>query len=720
MYCTIVRDIPGRLRLRCGRYMFDEVEARGITEMLLVQEGVTLAQVTSSNGGILVIYEGRRRDEIFRQVLDMDPRAFPRAAHPGMLAKGEAENRMQVSLITRVGAYLLRKLLLPFPLCHLWTLFRAMHYIGTGFSELYRHGLVVEVLDAIAIVAALSRGRFDAAGSIMLLLGVSETLEGYVRQRSRAALQDSLMLRVGEVWRVEGSEDVLIPMDEVEVGDRVRVRTGSLVPVDGKVSDGEGAVNESSMTGESRLVHKYPGLAVFAGSVLDEGALVIEVLALADDSRIAEIVSMIDRSEHLKSEAQGQAEHMADAIVPFNLVAFLLVLALTRNGMKAASVLMVDYSCAMKLSIPIAVMSAMREAANRGSVVKGGRFFEELAAADVFVFDKTGTLTDAQPAVERVISWDERISESEALRLAACLEEHFPHSVARAIVNEARERGLVHAEEHAEVDYIVAHGIRSELDGGKVCIGSAHFVFEDEGVPCPPGMSTRIEEMAPGCSDIFLAADGVLIATVCISDPPRDSAPDVIAALHAQGVERVIMLTGDADAAARVTARRLDIDGYRSQVLPQDKARIVEELRAEGHRVAMVGDGVNDSPGLAAANVAIAMGDATDIAQEVADIVIMGGSLEMLPMVQTLAKRLTVRIEKSYRRIVVFNTALMLLGVVGAITPTAGALLHNISTICFSILNTTPLLPACDSVSVEVLESQAPPLSSVDGKGMDG
>ncbi len=694
MYCTVVRDLPGHLRLRCGRYVFDERDARGIAEYLLAVEGIERVLVTHANGGILVEYSGLGVEDILRVIGQIDPHAFPQARYPDVLAKGEAENHLVSRLITRVGSHYLRRFFLPAPVRAVYNAVRAFGYLRKGIVTLFRRGIAVEVLDAAAIATALLQGNFNSAGSIMLLLGVSDILEEYVRHRSRAALEDTLNLQINEVWLVDGDQDIRVSIEDVKVGDKVRVRTGMLVPVDGVVVEGEGAVNESSMTGESQLVLKHEGSSVFAGTALEEGSLVVETRALADESRIAEIVSMIDRSETLKSEMQGKAERMADRIVPFNLIAFGLVLAITRNPARAASVLMVDYSCAIKLSVPIAVMSAMREAASFGAVVKGGRFFEELAAADVFVFDKTGTLTNAHPAVHKVISWDDDLPEREALRIAACLEEHFPHSVARAIVGEAARQGLAHEEFHTEVEYIVAHGIRSTVDGEPVIIGSAHFVFEDEGVEQPEGLFEKLDEVAPGTSSIFLAKGGKLVATVCISDPPRDNAAQIVRRLHDQGAGRIVMLTGDSEGAARVTAELLGIDEYRAQVLPQDKAAIIEEFREQGHKVAMVGDGVNDSPGLATADVAIAMGDATDIAQEVADIVLLRGSLDMLPDVQLLAKRLIGRIENSYRTIVCFNTAVMALGVFGILPATTGALLHNVSTTLISLGNTRPLLGA--------------------------
>lgn len=692
MYCTVVRDLPGRLRLRCGRYVFDERKARGIAEYLLAVDGIDKVLVTHANGGILVEYSGIDTEDILGVIGKLDPYAFPKARHPEVLAKGEAENHLVCRLLVRVGSHYLRRFFLPAPFRAVWHGFRALKYIKKGIVTLFRRGIAVEVLDAAAIATAFLQGNPNSAGSIMLLLGVSDILEEFVRQRSRAALEDTLNLQINEVWVIDGDQDVQVSIEDVRIGDKVRVRTGMLIPVDGVVVEGEGAVNESSMTGESQLVLKHGGSSVFAGTALEEGSLVVETKALADESRIAEIVSMIDRSETLKSEMQGKAERMADRIVPFNLLAFALVLAVTRNPARAASVLMIDYSCAIKLSVPIAVMSAMREAAAFGAVVKGGRFFEELAAAEVFVFDKTGTLTNAHPAVHKVISWDEGLPEKEALRIAACLEEHFPHSVARAIVGEAADQGLTHDEFHTEVEYVVAHGIRSTIDGDPVVIGSAHFVFEDEGVEQPEGLFEKLEEMAPGTSSIFLARDGKLIATICISDPPRDNAAEIVRKLHEQGAGKVIMLTGDSEGAARVTAEQLGIDEYRAQVLPQDKAAIIEEYRAQGYKVAMVGDGVNDSPGLATADVAIAMGDATDIAQEVADIVLLRGSLDMLPDVQLLAKRLVGRIDGSYRTIVSFNTAIMVLGVFGILPATTGALLHNLSTMLIALRNTRPLL----------------------------
>ncbi|MBQ9069442.1 MAG: heavy metal translocating P-type ATPase, partial [Eggerthellaceae bacterium] len=574
-----------------------------------------------------------------------------------------------------------------------YTVASALPFVARGIAALWRRRLTVDVLDATAITVSLLQRNFTSAGSIMFLLNVSDRMQEHVNARTRIALQEGLLTRAETVWMVgEDGVDVEVQLSDLDVGDAIHVRTGQTLPVDGTVVSGEATINEASMTGEAAPVHKKAGSTVFAGTVCEEGSLVVRVDALAGSSRIDQIVRLVEESSELKAGVQARAEHLADALVPGSLLGFFGVLAATRSLYKASSVLMVDFSCAIKLSTPVAVMSAMREAANRGVVVKGGKYLESLASADVVVFDKTGTLTTAHPQVERIITFG-KMDEDEVLKMAACLEEHFPHSLARSIVQAAKDAGVHHEDEnHSEVEYVVAHGIASKVGRKKVYLGSAHFVFDDEGISKPKGIDEMLEREVPRASTVFLAVGKKLEAVLCISDPLRPEAKDVLARLRTQGVTHQVMLTGDSENCAKSVASELGIDEYHAQVLPEDKSRYVEELKSAGHTVIMVGDGINDSPALAAANVSVALDDASDIARAVADVSVMDSSLESLIEMRTLACRLMERINRNYRIIVGFNTALILLGVAGILPPTMGAYLHNASTVGITASNTRPLL----------------------------
>lgn len=696
MRYRIIADLPGYLRVRYGARAFSDEEGYGIAEELRRASGVTEVRTATANGSVLVRYDERDagcRDRVLATLGSFQRNRLPKAAPSDNQAKYEADTKFIGDLSIKVAAYALRRVVLPAPLRAAWTVARSLRFIRAGLHHLIgKKELTVEVLDATAIAAAIFQGMYSSAGSVMLLLDISELLEEYTHARSRVALEQSLALNIQSVWLVSEDADIQVSLDDVRAGDRVRVRAGSMIPVDGEVIEGEAAVNESSMTGESRLVVKSAGKSVFAGTVVDDGSIVVEARQVGGQTRIENIVRMVEDSERLKAGVQSKAEHLADAIVPFSFLAFLAVLAFTRNTTKALSVLMVDYSCAIKLSTPVAVMSALREAAERGIVVKGGRYLETMAEADTIVFDKTGTLTTAHPAVESVMSFGDK-SESDILRLAACLEEHFPHSMARAVVDEARRRGLVHENEpHAEVKYLVAHGISSNIDGKEVVLGSPHYVFEDEGVPATPDCERRIAAEAPGCSVIYLAIDGKLEGAIAIADPVREEAAAAIAGLRDAGFTEIIMLTGDGRDAAEATARKLGIDEFRSQVLPEDKAQIVAEYQAQGRTVVMIGDGINDSPALATADCSVAMLDASDIAREVADVTLLDSSLDEILTLRRLSSALMRRIERNYRFIVAFNTALLACGVAGMLQPTASALLHNGSTAITTACNMRRLL----------------------------
>ena len=697
MNYRIVQDIPGRLRLRCGQGALDTDEAHGITEQLRAIPKTVYVKVASANGSILVEYEPGNeacRDQVLAAVDALSVLSLPRANGDATIDMADEDNRFVRSLVGMAGRRALQRIILPPQARAVLAIAGALPYIGRGLRSLGRGRLAVDVLDATAISVSLIQRQFDSAASVMFLLKISDALQQHVNARTRIALEESLLTRAETVWAVDGDGcDYEVHLSDVHEGMHLRVRTGQTFPVDGTVLEGEAEVNEASMTGEAAEVHKHEGATVFAGTVMSQGNLVIRVDALPGSSRIDQIVQLVEDSSENKAGVQSRAENLADALVPASLGVFAGTLGLTRNLYKASSALMVDYSCAIKLSTPVAVMSAMREASADGAVVKGGKYLEALANADVIVFDKTGTLTTAEPKVEKVIPFG-KMNEDEVLKNAACLEEHFPHSIARAIVQAAKDRGLHHENEnHAEVDYLVAHGIASKIGRRKVLLGSAHFIFDDEGIAEPKGLHKQLEKEAPTSSTVFMAVGGRLEAVICISDPLRPEARDVLAQLRALGVSHHVMLTGDSQICAAHVAQELGIDEFHAQVLPEDKSWFVEELKAAGHTVIMVGDGINDSPALAAANVSVALNDASDIARAVADVSVMGSSLESLLVLRRLSRSLMTRINTDYRFIVGFNTALIALGLVGVLPPTAAAYAHNISTVAITAANTRPLLP---------------------------
>ena len=695
MRYTIVREAPGRIRLRLHAGWISQEEARGIERAVCTVAGVRDASVHPANGSLLVQGVSLQRSEVLACVAALDVLHLPTAtvaADDVALALRLEDSRFALEAGTHVAWTLLRRFLLPVPLRTAWVCWRALGYMGEGLRALLSGHLTVEVLDATAIGASVLRGTYTEADTIMFLLRLSDIMQQHVSRRTRLTLEQGLVTRASMLWRVTDGDDEPVAFDEVRLGDRLRFRTGMVLAVDGGVVAGEAEVNEASMTGEAALVHKEAGSTVYAGTALEDGELVVEVTAPPGAARIDAIAQMVERSSELKAAGQGRAERLADGLVPVAFVSFLGILAVTRNIEKALAVLMVDYSCAIRLSTPIAVMSAMREAAAEGVVVKGGKYLEALAEADTVVFDKTGTLTEATPQLVAVVSVG-RVSEAGILRLAACIEEHYPHSVARAIVEGAAERGLSHEKElHADVHYVVAHGISADVGGRTAVIGSYHFVFEDEGVPCPPDFVRCAEHVAPGASRVYLARNGELLGALCISDPLRAGVSDTLARLRSLGLRNQVMLTGDSEHAARAVAREVGLDAYHAQVLPEDKASYVERLEAEGHRTVMVGDGINDSPALAAASVSVALADASDIARTVADISIRDASLEHLVFARDLSMRLQRRIAARYRFIVGFNSLLIVLGVASVIPLTTAATLHNLSTVAIAASNTRPLL----------------------------
>ena len=692
MKYNIVYDRPGRLRVRCGTNVFSAEQGYGIAARLKEGACASEVEVCPVNGSLLIYYPENNKQDVLSILNGLKRCDLPVAKPDYGDTKREIDNDFIQQASALVVGHYIKKLLLPPPLRLAATLWNALRFWTDGVKSILSMKLDVPVLDAASVGAAFIQRDIKTAGSIMFLLKLSGLLEDYTKKRTTMVLTQSLAVNVDFVWLVceEGSE-VLTPMSKVKKDDIIRVRTGALIPVDGIVNYGDAMVNEASMTGESLPVHKKQGISVYAGTVISEGCIDIKVTALPSESRIQQIVGMIENSESLKAGVQSKAEHMADRIVPFSFIGAVAVGVLTRSMTKALSVFMVDYSCGIKLSASISVISAMREAASRRIMVKGGKFLEAFAKADTIVFDKTGTLTAACPSVCSILPFGE-YTEEEILRNAACIEEHFPHSMARAVVRCAEQRGLIHEERHAEVEYIVAHGVVTRLNGERTLIGSAHFVFEDEKVEYTPEQQEAVDDAAGGGSALYLAIGGKLAGVIFINDPPRDEAAEAIDSLRMAGIKKTVMLTGDSENAARAVCEKLGIDEYRSQVLPAQKAEIVEAFKKKGSTVIMVGDGVNDSPALAAADVSVSMKDSSDIAREVADVTLLSTDLRELAVLKILSIELLKRIESNYRFIIVFNTVLLALGLAGTIAPGSAALFHNASTMGISVSCMRPLI----------------------------
>lgn len=583
-------------------------------------------------------------------------------------------------------------MLLPNPVRKTWLTLKALQYIGKGIRCLARMKIEVPVLDATAIGVSVLRGDFKTAGSVMFLLGIGELLEEWTHKKSVGDLARSMSLNIKKVWLKRDEQEILVPVSDILPGDRVIIHMGNVIPFDGEVSCGEGMVNQASLTGESLPVRRCEGQSVYAGTVLEEGELEIVVRAVSGSTRFEKIVTMIEDSEKLKSNLESKAEHLADRLVPYTLVGTAIVGLLTRNVTKALSVLMVDFSCALKLAMPIAVLSAIREAGQNGITVKGGKYLEAVAEADIVVFDKTGTLTKAKPIVKEVIVFGD-YPEPEALRIAACLEEHFPHSMAKAVVDAAKRRSLYHEEMHSKVEYIVAHGISSYIEGKKTVIGSSHFVFEDEKCRIRPEYQERFDTLPGEYSHLFLAIDGELVAVICIEDPLREEAGEMVRLLKEEGISKIVMMTGDSERTAVSIAKRVGVDEYYSEVLLEDKADFIEREKAAGRKVVMIGDGTNDSPALSAADAGIAISDGAELAREIADITIAAEDLREIVILKRLSNAMINRIQGNYRGVVGINAALIALGVAGIIRPTTSALLHNTSTLAISLKSMGNLLP---------------------------
>ena len=687
----IKHEIRGRIRIHLAQKRMSSVQAETLLYYLQNQNQVSFAKVYDRTGDAVICYEGERAAVIrMIQLFHYEEVELP----TGLLeSSGRAlNNEYQEKLISKVIYHFGRKWLLPAPIRAIYTTVVSVKYIWKGIQTLAQGKIEVPVLDATAIGVSMLRGDYGTAGSVMFLLGVGELLEEWTHKKSVGDLARSMSLNVGKVWLKKDGQEILVPSEKIVAGDEIVVHMGNLIPFDGEVSNGEGMVNQASLTGESVPVRRTLGSVVYAGTVLEEGELTILVKQTGGSSRYEKITAMIEESEKLKSGLESKAEHLADRLVPYSLGGTALTYLLTRNATKALSILMVDFSCALKLAMPISVLSAIREANQHKITVKGGKFLEAVAEADTIVFDKTGTLTKAQPTVAEVVSFSETKSPDELLRIAACLEEHFPHSMAKAVVDAAREKYLDHEEMHSKVEYIVAHGISTTINGKKAIIGSYHFVFEDENSIIPEGMEEKFRHLPEEYSHLYLALEGVLAAVICIEDPLRPEAAEIIRQLKKTGLKKIVMMTGDSERTAKAIAKKVGVDEYYAEVLPEDKANFVEKEKVEGRKVIMIGDGINDSPALSAADVGIAISEGAEIAREIADITVAADDLAEILVLRMLSNRLMKRIHKNYRFIVTFNAGLILLGVGGILQPTTSALLHNTSTLYIGLKSMGNLL----------------------------
>ena len=679
MRFKIEHEIRGRVRLHICQKRMTCRQADQLEYFLTNLEGVTAAKVVERNQDAVISFWGSR-EEILKAVQGF---SYEKAEAPesylqnsGREMNGEYWEKMVNHVVLHYG----KKIFLPLPIRTFLTTLKSVKYIWKGVCTLAKCRIEVPVLDATAIGVSILRSDFSTASSVMFLLGFGEILEDWTHKKSVDDLARSMSLNVSKVWLVTDDTEVQVGTDTIKPGDRVRIHMGTVIPFDGVVTDGEATVNEASLTGESMPVAKHTESYVYAGTVLEEGELTIRVKETSGSTKFEKIVTMIEETEKLKSAVESKAEHLADSLVPYTLAGTALTYALTRNVTKALSILMVDFSCALKLAMPISVLAAIREANAHHITVKGGNFMEAVAEADTIVFEKTGTLTKAQPTVADIVSFNGDSKEN-LLRLAACMEEHFPHSMAKAVMDAAKERGLTHEEMHSKVEYIVAHGISTTVNGRKAIIGSHHFVFEDEKCAIPAGKEEIFKNLPEEYSHLYLGIEGELAAVICIEDPLRPEGPEVIKALRKAGFTQIVMMTGDSDRTAKAIAAKVGVDKYYSEVLPEDKAKFVEEAKAQGRKVLMVGDGINDSPALSAADVGIAISDGAELAREIADITIGADDLSVMVTLKEISNGLMDKIHKNYRRIVVINGSLIALGVTGVIQPTMSALLHNTSTL---------------------------------------
>lgn len=692
MKFTIKHESRGRMRVHMEQYRMTYEQADTLLYVIHNHRNVTFVKVYDRTADAVIEYVGDRE-----QIIELLRHFHYESANvPQTVIKTsgrELNNSYQEKLIGSVVWHYSKKLLLPWPIRTALTVGRSIKYIGIGLKCLLQRKIEVPVLDATAITVSLVTKDFSTASSIMFLLGIGELLEEWTHKKSVDDLARSMSLNVSKVWlRTPENQEILVESSKIEKGDKVVVHMGNVIPFDGEVLDGDAMVNQASLTGESVPVQRTVGNTVFAGTVVEEGEITIRVKEVEGNNRFDQIVTMIEESEKLKSELEGKAEHYADKLVPWTLGATGLTYLLTRNVTKAMSILMVDFCCALKLAMPISVLSAIREASLYNVTVKGGKFLEAVAEADTIVFDKTGTLTKAHPTVVDVVNFNDEYSSDDMLRVAACLEEHFPHSMAKAVVDAASKKGLSHEEMHTKVEYIVAHGIATSINGKRTVIGSYHFVFEDEKCVIPAGKEPLFEALPLYYSHLYLAIEGKLSAVICIEDPLRDEAAAVVTSLKKAGISKVVMMTGDSERTASVIAKKVGVDEYYAEVLPEDKAAFVEREKAKGRKVIMIGDGINDSPALSAANVGIAISDGAEIAREIADITVGSDDLYQIVTLKYISNALMKRIKSNYRKIVGFNSGLIALGVAGVLPPTTTALLHNGSTILISVNSMKNLL----------------------------
>ena len=692
MKFTIKHESRGRMRVHMEQYRMTYEQADTLLYVIHNHRNVTFVKVYDRTADAVIEYVGDRE-----QIIELLRHFHYESANvPQTVIKTsgrELNNSYQEKLIGSVVWHYSKKLLLPLPIRIALTIGRSVKYIGIGLKCLLQRKIEVPVLDATAITVSLITKDFSTASSIMFLLGIGELLEEWTHKKSVDDLARSMSLNVSKVWlKTPENQEILVESSKIEKGDKVVVHMGNVIPFDGEVLDGDAMVNQASLTGESVPVQRTVGNTVFAGTVVEEGEITIRVKEVEGNNRFDQIVTMIEESEKLKSELEGKAEHYADKLVPWTLGATGLTYLLTRNVTKAMSILMVDFCCALKLAMPISVLSAIREASLYNVTVKGGKFLEAVAEDDTIVFDKTGTLTKAHPTVVDVVNFNDEYSSDDMLRVAACLEEHFPHSMAKAVVDAASKKGLSHEEMHTKVEYIVAHGIATSINGKRTVIGSYHFVFEDEKCVVPEGKEPLFESLPLYYSHLYLAIEGKLSAVICIEDPLRDEAAAVVTSLKKAGISKVVMMTGDSERTASVIAKKVGVDEYYAEVLPEDKAAFVEKEKAKGRKVIMIGDGINDSPALSAANVGIAISDGAEIAREIADITVGSDDLYQIVTLKYISNALMKRIRSNYRKIVGFNSGLIALGVAGVLPPTTTALLHNGSTILISVNSMKNLL----------------------------
>ena len=691
MKCTILHEGKGRMRVHVEKVRMTLHRADVLEAYLNHHDAIVHAAVYERTGDVVITYTGRRSAAI----AVLAGYKFDVAEYDALVTSADSRrlNReYQDKMFNLVAGRCLRKLFLPAPLDAAYTAFRSIRFLWKGVRCVLSRRLEVEVLDALSIGVSLLRGDFGTAGSVMFLLNLGSLLEEWTRKKSLDDLARSMALNVDKVWvRSQGTE-VLVPLTKVRSGDEVVVRSGNMIPLDGTVLEGEAMVNQAALTGEAMPVRKAEGSTLYAGTVVEEGECVFIAKAEGGSNRYDKIVAMIEESEKLKSSTENRALALADKLVPWCLGATVVTYLLTRNATRAISCLMVDFSCALKLSMPLAVLSAMRECGSYHITVKGGKYLEALSQADTIVFDKTGTLTRATPQVVEVVPFS-GCNEREVLQLAACLEEHFPHSMANAVVRAAKERGISHEEMHSEVEYIVAHGIASRVGGERVVIGSYHFVFEDEKCTIPTAEQQKFDALKPAYSHLYMAASGQLVGVICISDPLRPEAAAVLNGLRALGIRNTVMMTGDSERTAAAIAKQVGVDRFFAEVLPEDKANFVQQAKAEGHTVVMIGDGINDSPALSAADIGIAINSGAAIAREIADVTIKADSLEELVALKAIANSLQKRVHANYRFVLTFNSALIALGALGILQPASSAMLHNLSTIGISLKSMTNLLP---------------------------